>query len=456
MKYCLMRINIFSTAMLAATSTLAGGFDNSDRSFDIIYGDTNIITTQYGHTVLPMKANINKLKRTQNSHAEANAKSVKSGEIVGNLTRPQMGFRYQLNKDVTCAAQIEQPFATRISFADDQFAYVKTDADGNPIDRNGNPTSDPSLMDTAAAPIDTHYESESFTMACGYTMALSKGQIKVFAGPKIQSIKGYFNQDLTPSPTAIGEDDNLTVKLNGGTEIGYIAGVAYELSEIALRASLLYHSQIDYQAKGTITAKIPSVISFSTTGTAKTFTPQTLELALTSGIAENTLGFIKFRWSEYSKLEKLNVYGDDSKNIDGNTTTIAQTNQFFGNQLDPLINPTLDMFNNDTLDYSLGLGRRVSNQLSVGAKFTGSTKLDSKSGNTSTEADPSSLRPSNNTSYTLAFGGEYTLLNNLKLNGGLGYTLVDKYTIETPTGDFQAKFSKTESTSFQLGLTYEI
>ncbi|GAA6135722.1 OmpP1/FadL family transporter [Oceaniserpentilla sp. 4NH20-0058] len=446
MNFFFFKISTLSAAIIAATPAMAGGFDNSNRSFDIIYGDNNIITTQFGQTFLPMKANVNKMKRAQTSNAEANSKRVKSGDIVGNLTRPQVGFRYKLLNDISCAGQIEQPFATQISFADDQYTYVKTDVSGNPVDINGHPTYDPSSMDTAVAPINSKYESESFTMACGYTMALPKGQVKIFAGPKIQSVKGSFNQDLTPSPSAIGEADNLTVVLDGGTELGYVAGIAYEIPKIALRASFLYHSQVDYDAKGTITAKIPNVISFNTRGTAKTFTPQTLELALVSGIAEDTLGFVKLRWSEYSKLTALHVIGDDAKTIDGNRATIAQANQFSGNRLDPLINPKLDMFSNDTFDYSIGIGHRVSDQLSVVTTFTSSTKI----------GDSTRSHLLDGSSYTLGFGGEYSLIKNLKLNGGLGFTLIDGYTVELPSGDFRAEFSQTEAISFQLGLSYEI
>jgi len=456
MKSSLVKVSTLGAAIFAATSATAGGFDNTDRNFDIIYGDSNIITTQYGQTAVPMKANINKVQRAQTSVAEANAKVVGSGEVIGDHIRPQIGFRYQLAKGVTCAAKVEQPFATKISFADDQYAYIKTNSNGLPIDANGNPTADPSNMATAGAPIDTRYESESFTMACGYTMALSQGQITAFAGPKIQRVSGFFNQDLTPSPTDLGEADNLTVELDGGTEFGYVAGMAYEIPEIALRASFLYHSQVDYDAKGSITAKIPGAVSFSTTGTARTFTPQTLELALKSGLAENTLGFIKMRWSEYSKLSTLNVTGDDSKTIDGSQFTIAQANQASGNLLDPLINPGLEMFTNDTFDYTIGIGQRISDQLSLGTSFTGSTKLGSKPDNTPAGADSTSLRLPNHTSYTLAFGGEYALMKHLKLHGGLGYTFIDSFIIETPTEEFKAEFGKTEATSFQFGLTYEI
>lgn len=454
MKHPIAKISALSAAILAATPALAGGFDNSSRGFDIIYGDNSVISTSYGQTTVPMKARIDKMKRAEASGAESNAKIVGSGEIIDNFNRPQIGMRYQVAEGVTCAAQFEQPFAAQVSYADDSIAYVATNELGQPIDADGNPTADASKMVTKSAPIDTKYESESFTVACGYSMALSTGSIKVFAGPKIQKVNGAFNEDLSPSATATGINDNLTVELDGGSEFGYIAGLAYEIPEIALRASILYHSQIDYEATGTINANVPGQLSFTTPGKAKTFTPQSVELGLRSGIADNTLGFVKLRWSEYGKLTTLSVDGDDSTVVGGNS--LAMINQGVGGQLSSLIDPEVSMFSNDTLDYSLGLGHRFNDKLTLGTSFSGSIKLGGKSDDTPLGADSTSLRLPGDTSHTLSFGGEYAVLSNLKVNGGFGYTFIDEYRVETTSGSYRAEFGKTEATSFQLGLTYEI
>jgi long-chain fatty acid transport protein len=435
---------------------MAGGFDNSSRGFDIIYGDNSVITTSYGQTSVPMKARIDKVKRSETSGVDSSPKIVGSGEIIDDFIRPQVGFRYQVAKNVTCAAQFEQPFAAKVSYTDDSLAYLSTNASGQPIDKDGNPTGDPSSMLIQTAPIDTKYESESFTVACSYSMPTSNGIIKVFAGPKIQKVSGAFNEDLTPSTTATGKDDNLTVELDGGSEFGYIAGFAYEIPEIALRASILYHSQIDYDATGTVSASVPGLLSFTTSGKAKTFTPRSIELGLQSGIAQDTLGFVKLRWSEYGKLETLTVDGDDATIVAGTGSTLKTLNDLNGGLLTDLIDPEVSMFSNDTLDYTLGLGHRLNDRLTLGASFSGSIKLGGKSDDTPLGADSTSLRLPGDTSHTISLGGEYAVLTNLKINGGLGYTFIDEYRVETTSGSFRAEFEKTEASSFQIGLTYEI
>ena len=431
MKTNLIKLSALSTAIIAATPVMAGGFDKSGRDFNIIYGDNDVITTSYGMSSVPMAAKI--------QQGAGNTSSViASGNILEDINRPQLGFRYHPVANMTCAAQYEQPFGAEVGYADDTLAYA------HPLDNS----------QSVSAPISTLYESESLTFACGYDLALSTGKVTVFGGPKIQEVKGAFDEDLSHSPLATGESDNLTVSLDGGAEVGYIMGAAYSIPEIALRASVLYHSQIDYSAKGTIAANIPGFTSFVTSGTAQTFTPQTVEIALQSGIAENTLAFVKMRWSEYGKLTTLKVKGDESTKAQNGLSL----EQIIGLNAatDALINPEVSMFSNDTFDYSIGLGRKLNEDLTLGASFSGSIKLGGKSADTPLGADSTSLRLPGDTAHTVSFGGEYTVIPKLKLNGGFAYTFIDEYRVETVSGSYRAEFGKTEATSFQMGLSYEI
>jgi len=456
MKHPMLKGSTLAAAVFLASHATAGGFDNSSRGFDIIYGDNNVVTFSYGQSSVPMKANIDKMQRSENSLAEASVSKVSgSGEILDNFTRPQVGIRYNLNENTSCATQIEKPFAAGVAYEDDALSYTVTNDFGAPIDSNGNPTGDVTQMQFKSAPITTKYDSDSITFACGYDIALSKGEVKIFGGPKLQSVSGEFDEDLTPSADVTGSNDNLFVELDGGYEAGYILGAAYSIPEIALRASILYHSQIDYDATGTISAKVPGLGSFTTDAKAKTFTPQTVEIALQSGIAENTLAFLKLRWSEYGKLASLNVDGNDDGRIDGGLASVGEFDLAAGAD-GGLANPEVSMFSNDTFDYSFGLGRRVNDQLSLGASFSGSIKLGGKSDDTPLGADATSLRLPGDTAHTVSFGGEYTVIPKLKVNGGLGFTFIDEYRVETTSNSYRAEFDKTEAVSFQMGVTYEI
>lgn len=302
MKHTMIKISALSAGILSASAVMAGGFDNSSRGFDIIYGDNNVITTSYGQTAVPMKA------KTQQGSGNPSS-VVASGEIIDDFQRPQLGVRYNIAENVICATQYEVPFEAGVEYKDDSLSYAN------------------SATDIKSAPISTNYNSKSLTVACGYDMSLSTGSMKIFGGPKIQQVKGSFDEDITPNDVA--DNDNLLVELDGGTEAGYILGLAYEIPDIALRASILYHSQIDYTATGTNKTYLPlNLLGMSdeivtADAKAKTFTPQTIEIAFQSGIAENTLAFLKMRWSEYSKLATLSVKADESTKV-STGTTLAQ------------------------------------------------------------------------------------------------------------------------------------
>ena len=205
---------------------------------------------------------------------------------------------------------------------------------------------------------------------------------------------------------------------------------------------------------------------------SETITPQTIELGLQSGVAENTLLAVKLRWSEYSKVNKLTTRADYSTEVGGVTLAQldAQVTQLTNAQrtqaglapvdsvLAPLIEPELDMFTNDTLDYSFSVGHQLSNKTSLGMSFSGEIKLGSKDKTIPMGADSSSLRLPGDTAHTIALGADHQLFNGLNLYGGLAYTFIDEYRVETTPeeGNFRAEFDKTHAVSMQLGLNYEL
>ena len=450
MKYSLMTISL----AIAASHSQAGGFDNSDFNFDAIYSDRNTLKVEYGHSSVPMRATIEK--------GIGSGNTVQSGHIVEDLQRPVVSFSYHINDHIPCAAKYEQPYAAKVAYNDDSLAYVGTDTE------TGEDT-------TFTAPIATEYESESVAVACGYRFDVSTGNFLVFAGPKSQSIKGMLSEDLSASTEVTGGDDNSLIRFDGGHELGYIAGLAYSIPEYALRASLLYHSQISYDLNGSNTTHLPLELGgapFRTAMKSETITPQTIELGLQSGVAENTLLAVKLRWSEYSKVNKLTTRADYSTEVGGVTLAQldAQVTQLTNAQrtqaglapvdsvLAPLIEPELDMFTNDTLDYSFSVGHQLSNKTSLGMSFSGEIKLGSKDKTIPMGADSSSLRLPGDTAHTIALGADHQLFNGLNLYGGLAYTFIDEYRVETTPeeGNFRAEFDKTHAVSMQLGLNYEL
>ena len=438
-----LKVSTLAAAILAASPAMAGGFDKSDHSFDILFGDDNVITTSFSQTAVNTKGTANQMY--------GGDPSIGTGTIVSDIISPEVALRLNAADNVTCALKVEEPYGAEVGYADDSLVYDIDPGDGSSV--------------AITAPIATKYESQSLTVGCGYDFALSTGKFTVLAGPKIQSVKGFFSEDL--SSQNAGSADNLEVELDAGTEVGYILGAAYSIPEIALRASIIYHSQIDYSATGTIDSVAPLSLldpsmqdqTFTTTGKTKTFTPQSVELALQSGVAENTLAFVNVRWSEYSKLSELNIEGDGSVALaNAGGASFDDMNALAGGALTDLIDPSLSLFHQDTLDVALGMGRQLTDKLAIGASYSASLKLGSKSSLVPDGADSDNVRVPASETQTFSFGGEYAVTREFTVNGGLAYTLLDSYTAEDPdtNGGLVVRFGQAEATSFQLGMSYAL
>lgn len=120
------------------------------------------------------------------------------------------------------------------------------------------------------------------------------GGMSLYGGVRAQSITaeldGLFVRGA-PGPYALDVDRTF--------EFGYVAGVAYERPDIALRVALTYHSAIDHT--------FDSTESFGTFpgpgGSFITTIPQALNLEFQTGIAEGTLLFGNVRWQDWSEFD---------------------------------------------------------------------------------------------------------------------------------------------------------
>src|SRR5690606_7855944 len=69
----------------------------------------------------------------------------------------------------------------------------------------------------------------------------------IYAGPVYQTVKG--NLSLRGQAYSIFNGYDATMKETG--DLGWLAGLAYQIPEIALKASLTYRSEIDHEADTT-------------------------------------------------------------------------------------------------------------------------------------------------------------------------------------------------------------
>ncbi len=194
------------------------------------------------------------------------------------------------------------------------------------------------------------------------------------------------------------------------TAFGYLVGVAYEKPEIALRVALTYNSEI--------THKLDTIENVATLTDVRSVTeiktPASVNLEAQTGIAKDTLLFGAVRWVDWTAF----------------TIAPAAFTQVAGQ---PLI-----AFRDDTVTYSLGLGRKFTERWS-GAVTVGYEK---QQGGFATNLGP------NDGYRSIGVGATYAV-NNVKITGGVRY--VDIGDADTTlTGTTAARF--TDNSGYGVGV----
>ena len=232
--------------------------------------------------------------------------------------------------------------------------------------------------------------------------------MSVFVGAKQSTVKAGATLKLGNDTSSISGNGNPLPDVTSHWElskksgIGAIYGAAYEMPEIALRVVLTVEDDIDLNIAATAKGGLAS------TGTATASIGDAMSLNFQTGVAEDTLLFGNIRRSSWA----------DNQVRVPTPAGLAKVSSF-----------------SDGDSYSLGIGRKISDDLSVSI----SGFYDGSSGGTVSE-----LAPTGSTK-TLSVGGKYAIADNADLSIGGSYSQRG----DVLTGTYKA--SLTDSKVISLG-----
>ena len=359
MKRCALAL----AALTASTGGAhAGGIDRSGTPIDIIFETGNYATLSYGYADPSV---------TGVDIAGANVRNIaNSFGIVGG------GLKLDIAENVSLAFIFGQPYGVDVEYGPESAVLGGTLADA---------------------------ESYGITTLVRYQ---ATDRISVYGGPRFVRAKGQINL----GGNAYGLD-GYESDYAADTGTGYVIGAAYEIPDIAFRAALTYHSEIDlaFNTTETFPAAAAPLLPPGTptdvplpTGATDTTLPQSIKLAVQSGIATDTLAFGSIRWVDHDVFMIIPpVFPENLASLDSSIT------------------------------YELGIARRFSERFSARASVIYEDIL----------ADDlvSPLTPTNGfTAITL--GGQYQLTEALDISGGIRYTWLGDATAEvsdTAVGEFR-------------------
>ncbi len=309
-------------SLLSSGVANAGGFDRAGVNIDQLF-DAAPYSFDAGVTYVSPQRTLKNVQRLDGS-----GMSSSSVDVGGDYAVPRIGIKANIFEPVDCLATYTEPYGAEADFG----------------------------MNNAYSPTAVEYyvKTNDFGLTCSYKVNVGKGTFRFIGGVSYQEVDAFLSRQtlLAFGNTGLG-------KFQLSDEAwGWRVGAAYEIPEIALRASLVYSSSYKYDGlSGTVNStgfaggplgNVTGVFPVS----ASAEIPQAVEFKLQSGIAPGWLAFGSVRWQEWSKLGIIPING--------------VINPVFGTPS----NVSFDLLYRDGWTVSGGIAHKFTDQLSAAVSLT--------------------------------------------------------------------------------------
>ncbi|TPJ39336.1 transporter [Mesorhizobium sp. B2-3-13] len=267
----LLGAGCFSLALMGSVihPAHAGGLERGGYDIDLLFDPAPFATEAEATYVMPDR-------KYENARGPggANLGLGTSADGAEGYWVPRIGAKVQVVQGVDCMVDYSQPWGAHTA---------------------------PGIWNGALSNIETDIRSDNYAGTCSYKMDAGKGQLRFIGGLFYQDISGFKESLVNVFPALTGRVD---LKTSGW---GWRAGIAYEIPDIALRASLVYNSKVKLD-------NIEGTLDLTSIGRGITpiygstqYMPDTLELKLQSGIAPGWLAFGSVKWVNWSVLQSVPI-----------------------------------------------------------------------------------------------------------------------------------------------------
>lgn len=312
---------------------------------------------------------------------------------------PTAAVKVQVNDQVSLGLLYDQPYGADATYAAESFMF------GNGVEGT-----------------TVEVRTNNLTALMGYQ---PNENWNFYAGPVWQTVEA----DIKLRGQAYGGNGKLgtyDIKVDQEPAFGWIAGMAYQIPEIALKAAITYRSEIEHKATATETTKLPVPSLSELRSTVQATTPQSVNLDLQTGIAADTLAFANVRWVHWSQFAVKPTLLDN----------ISQMGA-------PYVRQNLIDYTDDQWSANVGVGRKFN------AKWSGSAALgyDSGAGNPITTLGPTEGY------WNVGLGAQYSPAEHYFIQGGVKYFWLGDATAQT--GQTRVgKFSDNYALGYGLKMGY--
>ncbi|MCO8058736.1 OmpP1/FadL family transporter [Acinetobacter towneri] len=421
-----MKLKALSTAMILATVPMTGAFaagmDRSGQSIAAFLQPGNYF--EAGISVLDPSVS----GTTSNSPLLGPGANQATGDMASDYYFPSAALKFQVTDNFSFGLLYDRPFGAEAEYSAP----------------NAGLTAFSYLGEGTSAEVKT----ENLTFLFGFQ---PNQNWNFYAGPVYQTAKGnvslrgtaYSALGGVPLPGTGLPGMVYDADMKEDSELGWIAGLAYQIPEIALKASLTYRSEVEHELTATetlggnpisaITAGLGAPI---TPGKTAVTTPQSVNLDFQTGIMADTVAFANVRWVDWKGFAiRPNDFGQLLDVLGGSGLPGTSSALIGGNLVE---------YNEEQWSATVGVGRKFNE------KWAGNVSVgwDSGAGNPVTTLGPTEGY------WNVGLGLQFSPAPNYFIAGGVKYFWLGDATALTVANPNVGEFTDNHAIGYGLKMGY--
>ncbi|MBF4521436.1 outer membrane protein transport protein [Acinetobacter towneri] len=412
-----MKLKALSTAMILATVPMTGAFAaGMDRS-----GQSIAAFLQPGNY---FEAGISVLDPDVSGTSSAALDNQATGDMASDYYFPHAALKLQVTDQFSFGVIYDQPFGAEAEYTAESIAFNPTGNDGT------------------RAEVTT----ENLTFLFGFQPTENWN---IYAGPVYQTAKG----NVALRGDAYSALDGYDATMKKDSEVGWLAGLAFQIPEIALKASLTYRSEIEHNLSTTETGLPPALptplgnlpLGPYADGKTNVTTPQSVNLDFQTGIMANTVAFANVRWVNWDGFAiRPTSFGDALDGLADYAPRIGAVDPATGAYLASLEGGNLVEYNKDQWSATVGVGRKLND------KWAGNVSVGWDSG---VDNPVTTLGPTEGY-WNVGLGVQYSPAPNYFIAGGVKYFWLGDATALTVANPNVGEFTDNHAIGYGLKMGY--
>ena len=438
-----MKLKKLTTAILLSTLPTAGAFaaamDRSGQSMSAFFQPGNYF--EAGLSVLdPTVEGVEAGKSATQRHI---------GDMADSYYFPSAALKLQVADQFSVGILYDQPFGAKAEYSGNN-VFVSAPNDLILSSLPGLTTS--AIGADIQGNTNVEVDTQNLSLILGYQPTENWN---IYGGAAYQTVKGHVS--LRGSAYSLYNGYDANIKETGG--MGWLAGVAFQIPEIALKASVTYRSEIDHDVTiresiglvdhianippGQLPALPPAagaliggaIAANAAEGKTTITTPQSVNLDFQTGIMADTVAFANVRWVNWKDFAiRPYKFGKVSEVVG---QAVGRPNGF-----------NLVEYSEDQWSVTAGVGRKLTE------KWAGNVSVgwDSGAGNPVTTLGPTEGF------WNVGLGAQYSPTPQTFIAGGVKYFWLGDAKAQTGAqaggSEYVAEFKDNHALAYGLKIGY--